>query len=150
MLARKKRSWKPAGPEKRRWGARTLLEAQLGSSHQQMQMFNQRMAQIVRVSGGLIRWRPCWRCCWHGAKPLFYSLAAGETLYRAESGGGADWSGPDRGDHSGLGRDELGRIAGLLRHTGQQCAKTAAGTGDWRAKAIEADLRHAGRADPDR
>ena len=33
---------------------RTLLEAQLGSSHQQMQMFNQRMAQIVRVSGGLI------------------------------------------------------------------------------------------------
>ena len=33
---------------------RTLLEAQLGSSHQQMQMFNQRMGQIVRVSGGLI------------------------------------------------------------------------------------------------
>ncbi len=33
---------------------RTLLEAQLGSTHQQMQMFNQRMEQIVRVSGGLI------------------------------------------------------------------------------------------------
>ena len=33
---------------------RTLLEAQLGSAHQQMQMFNQRMEQTVRVSGGLI------------------------------------------------------------------------------------------------
>lgn len=33
---------------------RTLLEAQLGSSHQQMQTFNQRLEQIVRVSGGLI------------------------------------------------------------------------------------------------
>ena len=67
-----------------------------------MQMFNQRMAQIVRVSGGLIWWRLAGAAAGMGAKPLFYSLAAGETLYRAESGGGADWSGPDRGDHSGL------------------------------------------------
>lgn len=34
------------------------------------------------------------------------------------------------------GRDELGRIAGLLRHTPRVSLmrKTAAGTGDWRAK----------------
>lgn len=65
-VSAQKRSWKPAGPEATLGRFRTLLEAQLGSSHQQMQMFNQRMAQIVRVSGGLIWWRPCWRCCWHG------------------------------------------------------------------------------------
>ncbi len=59
---------------------RTLLEAQLGSSHQQMQMFNQRMAQIVRVSGGLIPGDLAGVAAGMGAKPLFYSLAAGETL----------------------------------------------------------------------
>ncbi len=60
---------------------RTLLEAQLGSSHQQMQMFNQRMAQIVRVSGGLILGGDlAGVAAGMGAKPLFYSLAAGETL----------------------------------------------------------------------
>lgn len=80
-VSAQKRSWKPAGPERSDMGRfRTLLEAQLGSSHQQMQMFNQRIAQIVRQQRVNPQWRPCWRCCWHGAKPLFYSLAAGETL----------------------------------------------------------------------
>ncbi|MCF3859136.1 histidine kinase, partial [Salmonella enterica subsp. enterica serovar Weltevreden] len=33
---------------------RTLIEAHLGSSHHQIQKFNQRLEQLVRVSGGLI------------------------------------------------------------------------------------------------
>lgn len=78
---------------------RTLLEAQLGSSHQQMQMFNQRMAQI-----GLGR------------------TEATIPVY---------------------GRDELGRIAGLLRHTlGQLNAqKQQLEQEIGERKAIEADLR---------
>ena len=53
-VAAQKRSLMPAMPERPLGRFRTLLEAQLGSSHQQMQTFNQRLEQIVRVSGGLI------------------------------------------------------------------------------------------------
>ena len=37
-----------------------------------------------------------------GAESLFHPIAAGETLYRAEPGGGADWFRPDGCHHSGL------------------------------------------------
>ncbi len=82
---------------------RTLLEAQLGSSHQQMQMFNQRMGQIVRVSGGLIL----------VATLLALLLAWGLNHYFIRSRLVKRFTalnqavvqiglGPDRGDHSGL------------------------------------------------
>lgn len=78
-----------------------------------------------------------------GAKPLFYSLAAGETLYRAESGGGAGGLGRTEATIPVYGRDELGRIAGLLRHTlGQLNAqKQQLEQEIGERKAIEADLR---------
>lgn len=93
---------------------RTLLEAQLGSSHQQMQMFNQRMAQIVRVSGGLIL-------------VAVVQIGLGRTEATIPV----------------YGRDELGRIAGLLRHTlGQLNAqKQQLEQEIGERKAIEADLR---------
>ncbi len=97
---------------------RTLLEAQLGSSHQQMQMFNQRMAQIVRVSGGLI---PV-------ATLLALLLAWGLNHYFIRSRLVKRFSalnqavvqiglGRTEATIPVYGRDELGRIAGLLRHT---------------------------------
>ncbi len=57
-----------------------------------------------------------------GAKPIIlFAARLVETLYRAESGGGADWSmvpGPEATIPGFYGRDELGRTyAGLLCHT---------------------------------
>lgn len=63
---------------------RTLLEAQLGSSHQQMQTFNQRLEQIVRVSGGLILVATLLALLpGLGTQPLFYPFPAGKAFYRA-------------------------------------------------------------------
>ncbi|MDU7406492.1 MAG: two-component system sensor histidine kinase PgtB [Citrobacter portucalensis] len=95
---------------------RTLLEAQLGSSHQQMQMFNQRMAQIVRVSGGLIL----------VATLLALLLAWGLNHYFIRSRLVKRFTalnqavvqiglGRTEATIPVYGRDELGRIAGLLR-----------------------------------
>ncbi|HHL2826686.1 TPA: two-component system sensor histidine kinase PgtB [Citrobacter murliniae] len=97
---------------------RTLLEAQLGSSHQQMQMFNQRLEQIVRVSGGIILL----------ATLLALLLAWGLNHYFIRSrlvkrftalNQAVVQIGLGRTDATipVYGRDELGRIARLLRHT---------------------------------
>ena len=123
---------------------RTLLEAQLGSSHQQMQMFNQRMAQIVRVSGGLIL----------VATLLALLLAWGLNHYFIRSRLVKRFTALNQAVvQIGLGqigatipvygRDELGRIAGLLRHTlGQLNAqKQQLEQEIGERKAIEADLR---------
>ncbi|ENK8309487.1 two-component system sensor histidine kinase PgtB [Salmonella enterica] len=123
---------------------RTLLEAQLGSSHQQMQTFNQRLEQIVRVSGGLIL----------VATLLALLLAWGLNHYFIRSrlvkrftalNQAVVQIGLGRTDSTipVYGRDELGRIARLLRHTlGQlnmqrrQLEQEVA-----ERKEIEADLR---------
>ncbi|WP_300005793.1 two-component system sensor histidine kinase PgtB [uncultured Cedecea sp.] len=97
---------------------RTLLEAQLGSSHQQMQIFNQRLEQIIRVSGGLILL----------ATLLALLLAWGLNHYFIRSRLVKRFTVLNHAVvQIGLGRtnatipvyghDELGRIAGLLRHT---------------------------------
>lgn len=97
---------------------RTLLETQLGNSHQQMQMFNQHLEQIVRVSGGLIL----------VATMLALLLAWGLNHYFIRSrlvkrftvlNQAVAQIGQGRSDISipVYGRDELGRIASLLRHT---------------------------------
>ncbi|MEL2077673.1 two-component system sensor histidine kinase PgtB [Klebsiella pneumoniae] len=121
-----------------------LLEAQLGSSHQQMQMFNQRMAQIVRVSGGLIL----------VATLLALLLAWGLNHYFIRSRLVKRFTalnqavvqiglGRTEATIPVYGRDELGRIAGLLRHTlGQLNAqKQQLEQEIGERKAIEADLR---------
>ncbi|HEJ6668533.1 TPA: two-component system sensor histidine kinase PgtB [Klebsiella oxytoca] len=123
---------------------RTLLEAQLGSSHQQMQMFNQRMGQIVRVSGGLIL----------VATLLALLLAWGLNHYFIRSRLVKRFTalnqavvqiglGQTEATIPVYGRDELGRIAGLLRHTlGQLNAqKQQLEQEIGERKAIEADLR---------
>ncbi|HBR1782082.1 TPA: two-component system sensor histidine kinase PgtB [Klebsiella quasipneumoniae subsp. quasipneumoniae] len=123
---------------------RTLLEAQLGSSHQQMQMFNQRMGQIVRVSGGLIL----------VATLLALLLAWGLNHYFIRSRLVKRFTalnqavvqiglGQTKATIPVYGRDELGRIAGLLRHTlGQLNAqKQQLEQEIGERKAIEADLR---------
>lgn len=71
---------------------RTLLEAQLGSSHQQMQTFNQRLEQIVRVSGGLILLATLLALLLAWGLITFHSFASGETFYCAQPGRGANWS----------------------------------------------------------
>lgn len=123
---------------------RTLLEAQLGSSHQQMQSFNQRMEQIVRVSGGFIL----------VATLLALLLAWGLNHYFIRSRLISRFTvlnqavvqiGLGRTDANipVYGRDELGRIAGLLRRTlGQLSAqKQQLELEVLERKAIEADLR---------
>ena len=123
---------------------RTLLEAQLGSSHQQMQMFNQRMGQIVRVSGGLIL----------VATLLALLLAWGLNHYFIRSRLVKRFTalnqavvqiglGQTEATIPVYGRDELGRIAGLLRHTlGQfNAQKQQLEQEIGERKAIEADLR---------
>lgn len=123
---------------------RTLLEAQLGSSHQQMQTFNQRLEQIVRVSGGLILL----------ATLLALLLAWGLNHYFIRSrlvkrftalNQAVVQIGLGRTDASipVYGRDELGRIAGLLRHTlGQLSAqKNQLEQEVTERKEIESDLR---------
>ncbi|BBV29898.1 Phosphoglycerate transport system sensor protein pgtB [Citrobacter werkmanii] len=123
---------------------RTLLEAQLGSSHQQMQMFNQRLEQIVRVSGGLILL----------ATLLALLLAWGLNHYFIRSrlvkrftalNQAVVQIGLGRTDATipVYGRDELGRIAGLLRHTlGQLNAqKNQLEQEVAERKEIESDLR---------
>ena len=123
---------------------RTLLEAQLGSSHQQMQMFNQRLEQIVRVSGGLILL----------ATLLALLLAWGLNHYFIRSRLVKRFTALNqavvqislgRTDATILvyGRDELGRIAGLLRHTlGQLSAqKNQLEQEVTERKEIESDLR---------
>ncbi|EPM5600292.1 ATP-binding protein, partial [Citrobacter braakii] len=123
---------------------RTLLEAQLGSSHQQMQMFNQRLEQIVRVSGGLILL----------ATLLALLLAWGLNHYFIRSrlvkrftalNQAVVQIGLGRTDATipVYGRDELGRIAGLLRHTlGQLSAqKNQLEQEVTERKEIESDLR---------
>ena len=123
---------------------RTLLEAQLGSSHQQMQTFNQRLEQIVRVSGGLILL----------ATLLALLLAWGLNHYFIRSrlvkrftalNQAVVQIGLGRTDATipVYGRDELGRIAGLLRHTlGQLSAqKNQLEQEVTERKEIESDLR---------
>lgn len=123
---------------------RTLLEAQLGSSHQQMQIFNQRLEQIVRVSGGLILL----------ATLLALLLAWGLNHYFIRSrlvkrftalNQAVVQIGLGRTDATipVYGRDELGRIAGLLRHTlGQLSAqKNQLEQEVTERKEIESDLR---------
>ena len=123
---------------------RTLLQAQLGSSHQQMQMFNQRLEQIVRVSGGLILL----------ATLLALLLAWGLNHYFIRSrlvkrftalNQAVVQIGLGRTDATipVYGRDELGRIAGLLRNTlGQLGAqKTQLEQEVAERKEIESDLR---------
>ena len=112
---------------------RTLLEAQLGSSHQQMQMFNQRMGQIVRVSGGLIL----------VATLLALLLAWVLNHYFIRSRVVQIGLGRTDATIPVYGRDELGRIAGLLRHTlGQLNAqKQQLEQEIGERKTIEADLR---------
>lgn len=97
---------------------RTLLEAQLGSTHQQMQMFNQRMEQTVRVSGGLILVATALALllAWVFNHYFIRSrLVKRFTLLNqavVQIGlGGTETTIPVYGN------DELGRIAGLLRHT---------------------------------
>lgn len=123
---------------------RTLLEAQLGSSHQQMQRFNQRLEQIVRVSGGLILL----------ATLLALLLAWGLNHYFIRSrlvkrftalNQAVVQIGLGRTDATipVYGRDELGRIARLLRHTlgqlGTQKRQLEQEVAE--RKGIEADLR---------
>ncbi|WP_409310063.1 two-component system sensor histidine kinase PgtB [Pectobacterium sp. B1J-3] len=123
---------------------RTLLEAQLGSSHQQMQMFNQRMEQIVRVSGGLIL----------VATLLALLLAWGLNHYFIRSrlvkrftvlNQAVVQIGLGRMDANipVYGQDELGRIADLLRHTLEQINEQKQQLEQEIAerKAVEADLR---------
>ncbi|WP_313437155.1 two-component system sensor histidine kinase PgtB [Atlantibacter hermannii] len=123
---------------------RTLLQAQLGSSHQQMQMFNQRLEQIVRVSGGLILL----------ATLLALLLAWGLNHYFIRSrlvkrftalNQAVVQIGLGRTDATipVYGRDELGRIAGLLRNTLDQLGaqKTQLEQEVAERKEIESDLR---------
>lgn len=144
MLARKSARGSQPVREATLGRFRTLLEAQLGSSHQQMQMFNQRMAQIVRVSGGLIL----------VATLLALLLAWGLNHYFIRSRLVKRFSalnqavvqiglGRTEATIPVYGRDELGRIAGLLRHTlGQLNAqKQQLEQEIGERKAIEADLR---------
>lgn len=93
-------------------------EAQLGSTHQQMQMFNQRMEQIVHVSGGLILVATALALllAWVFNHYFIRSrLVKRFTLLNqavVQIGlGGTETTIPVYGN------DELGRIAGLLRHT---------------------------------
>ncbi|ROP49986.1 two-component system phosphoglycerate transport system sensor histidine kinase PgtB [Enterobacter sp. BIGb0383] len=97
---------------------RTLLEAQLGSSHRQMQMLNQRMEQTVRISSGLIL----------VATLLALLLAWGLNHYFIRSRLVKRFTVLNQAVvQIGLGRtdatipvygpDELGRIARLLRRT---------------------------------
>ena len=97
---------------------RTLLEAQLGSSHQQMQMFNQRLEQIVRVSGGLILLATllalllAWTLNHYFIRSRLVKRFTALNQAVVQIGlGRTDATIPV------YGRDELGRIAGLLRHT---------------------------------
>jgi two-component system phosphoglycerate transport system sensor histidine kinase PgtB len=131
-------------PEKPRWGAsgrclKPSLAAVISKCRCLISVWRRLSGQRRVDSGG----DAAGAAAGVGAESLFYSLAAGETLYRAESGGGADWFRPDGCDHSGLWRDELGRIAGLLRHTlGQLNAqKQQLEQEIGERKAIEADLR---------
>ena len=125
-------------------GFRTLLEAQLGSTHQQMQMFNQRMEQIVRVSGGLILVATALALllAWVFNHYFIRSrLVKRFTLLNqavVQIGlGGTETTIPVYGN------DELGRIAGLLRHTlGQlNVQKQQLEQEITDRKVIEADLR---------
>ncbi len=123
---------------------RTLLEAQLGSTHQQMQMFNQRMEQIVHVSGGLILVATALALllAWVFNHYFIRSrLVKRFTLLNqavVQIGlGGTETTIPVYGN------DELGRIAGLLRHTlGQlNVQKQQLEQEITDRKVIEADLR---------
>lgn len=123
---------------------RTLLEAQLGSTHQQMQKFNQRMEQIVRVSGGLILVATALALllAWVFNHYFIRSrLVKRFTLLNqavVQIGlGGTETTIPVYGN------DELGRIAGLLRHTlGQlNVQKQQLEQEITDRKVIEADLR---------
>lgn len=123
---------------------RSLLEVQLGNNHQQMQLLNQRMEQIVRVSGGLIM----------VATLLALLLAWGLNHYFIRSRLVKRFTALNQAVvQIGLGHmqasipvyggDELGRIAGLLRHTlGQLSAqKQQLELEITERKAIEHDLR---------
>lgn len=122
---------------------RTLLEAQLGSTHQQMQMFNQRMEQIVHVSGGLILVATALALllAWVFNHYFIRSrLVKRFTLLNqavVQIGlGGTETTIPVYGN------DELGRIAGLLRHTYQlNVQKQQLEQEITDRKVIEADLR---------
>lgn len=97
---------------------RVLLETQLGNSHQQMQRFNQRMEQIVRVSGGLILVATClalllaWVLNHYFIRSRLVKRFTALNQAVVQIGLGTTTT-----DIPVYGRDELGRIAGLLRHT---------------------------------
>lgn len=123
---------------------RAILEVQLGSNHHRMQMLNQRMEQIVRISGGLILI----------ATLLALLLAWGLNHYFIRSRLVKRFTALNQAvEQIGLGRtqasipvygcDELGRIAGLLRLTlGQLSAqKQQLELEITERKAIEDDLR---------
>ncbi len=123
---------------------RTLLEAQLGSSHQQMQMFNQRMEQIVRVSGGLILVATLlallltWVLNHYFIRSRLVKRFTVLNQAVVQIGlGRTDATIPV------YGKDELGRIAGLLRHSlGQLNAqKQQLELEITERKTIEAELR---------
>ena len=97
---------------------RTLLEKQLGNSHQQMQVFNERMEQIARVSGALILVATllalllAWALNHYFIRSRLVKRFTALNHAVVQIGLGAtDATIPV------YGRDELGRIAGLLRHT---------------------------------
>lgn len=123
---------------------RALLETQLGNSHQQMQMFNERMEQIVRVSGGfilvatLLALLLAWALNHYFIRSRLVKRFTALNQAVVQIGLGAtDATIPV------YGRDELGRIAGLLRHTlGQLSAqKRQLEQEIAERKVIEADLR---------
>ncbi len=97
---------------------RILLETQLGNSHQQMQRFNQRMEQIVRVSGGLILVATflalllAWALNHYFIRSRLVKRFTALNQAVVQIGLGTTTT-----DIPVYGRDELGRIAGLLRHT---------------------------------
>ncbi len=97
---------------------RILLETQLGNSHQQMQGFNQRMEQIVRVSGGLILVATflalllAWALNHYFIRSRLVKRFTALNQAVVQIGLGTTTT-----DIPVYGRDELGRIAGLLRHT---------------------------------
>lgn len=97
---------------------RILLETQLGNSHQQMQRFNQRMEQIVRVSGGLILVATflalllAWALNHYFIRSRLVKRFTALNQAVVQIGLGTTTT-----EIPVYGRDELGRIAGLLRHT---------------------------------
>ncbi len=123
---------------------RTLLEAQLGSNHQQMQRLNQRMERIVQVSGGLILVATLLALllAW-GLNRYFIRTRLVQRFNALNQAVVQIGLGRTDADIPVYGHDELGRIAGLLRRTlGQLSAQRQLLELEVaERKTIEADLR---------